>query len=241
MSINHRGFQVKQYKPWKLWIGVVLVVVLFFGFFTLGQNYQSYELEHLQLERETLKSQIADLETRNSNLVKKNAQLSGNSKIEHDAYQLANQTLIKYQQEILALKEELVFYQGIVSPSSSALGVNLQSFEASQKNGQNLYNYKLVLTKSGKSTRKVKGQFSIIFRGEDNGATSELKLSDIKTENTDKSASFLFRYFQVFEGDVILPKTFTPYEVEIRINPSTKKVKSLTETISWTTVMSEDL
>ncbi|MCP4487159.1 MAG: hypothetical protein GY820_07560 [Gammaproteobacteria bacterium] len=240
MRFSHRGFQVKQYKPWKLWIGILLVVALFYAFFTLGQHYQSHELQLLELERETLKSQIADLETRNSNLVKKNAQLSGNSKIEHNAYQLANQALIQHQQEILALKEDLVFYQGIVSPKSSALGVNLQSFEATQKNSQNLYSYKMVLTKSGKSTKKVKGKFSIIFRGEDNGAASELKLSDIRTENTDKSVNFSFRYFQVFEGDVILPETFIPYEVEIHINPSTKKVKSLAEMISWTTVMSED-
>ncbi len=241
MSISHRGFQVKQYKPWKLWIGVLLAVALFYVFFVLGQKYQSYQFELLQLERETLKSQIADLETRNGNLVKKNAQLSGNSKIEHDAYKLANQTLIQHQHEILALKEELVFYQGIVSPNTSVLGVNLQSFEARQKNSQNLYNYKMVLTKSGKSTEKVKGKFSIVFRGEDNGATSALKLGDIQTENTDESVSFLFRYFQVFEGDVVLPKTFIPYEVEIRINPSTKKVKSLTETIPWTTAMTGGL
>ncbi len=36
-----------------------------------------------------------------------------------------------------------------------------------------------------------------------------------------------------------MPEGFEPYEAEIHINPSTKKVESLTETISWTTVMSE--
>jgi hypothetical protein len=241
LSTGHRGFQVKQYKPWKWWLGAAIVLVLFYVFFSLGRGYQSYELKHLQLERETLLSQIADLETRNSNLVVKNAQLSGNSKIEHDAYNVANKTLIKLQQEILALKEELVFYQGIVAPSSAALGVNLQSFSMTEKNAPDLYNYKLVLTKSGKSTKSIKGKFAVTFRGDRNGVSSELKLADLKTENTDKSNAFSFRYFQVFEGDVVIPKSFTPYEAEIHINPSTKKVKSLTETISWTTVMSEDL
>ena len=240
MKLGHRGFQVTQYKPWKLWAGGVLILVMFYAFFILGRGYQAYELDHLLLERETLESQIDDLETRNSNLVKKNAQLSGTSKIEHDAYQLANQTLIKHQQEILKLKEELAFYQGIVSPSSAALGVNLQSFEVEEKNGQDLFNYKLVLTKSGKSNRKVQGEFGVIFRGEEKGSTREYKLDAIRTESKEKTDKFSFRYFQVFEGEVLMPKTFIPYEVEIRINPSTKKVKSVTETISWTTVMSED-
>jgi len=240
LSTSHRGFQVKQYQPWKWWLGAVIVLVLFYVFFSLGRGYQSYELQHLLLERETLVSQIADLETRNSNLVVKNAQLAGNSKIEHDAYTVANKTLIKLQQEILALKEELVFYQGIVAPSSAALGVNLQSFSMTEKNSPDLYSYKLVLTKSGKSTKSIKGKFGVTFRGEQNGVTSELKLSDLITDNTDKSKAFSFRYFQVFEGDIVIPENFTPYEAEIHINPSTKKVKSLTETISWTTVMSED-
>ncbi|MCP3687861.1 MAG: hypothetical protein GY784_05550 [Gammaproteobacteria bacterium] len=241
MRTGHRGFKVKQHKPWKLWVGVLLVVVFICVFFILGQVYQSYELKLMQLERKTLKSQIAELETRNSSLVRKNAQLAGNSKIEHDAYELANQTLIRHQDEILALREELVFYQGIVSPSSSELSVNLQSFETKQKNSKNLYSYKVVLTKSGKSTRKVKGKFSITFHGEDDGAASVLKLSDIQTEDTDKSTKFSFRYFQIFAGNVTLPETFMPYEAEIHINPSTKKVKSLTETISWTTALSEGL
>jgi cell division protein FtsL len=241
LNNSHRGFQVSQYKPWKLWLVVVIVIGLFFVFFTLGRGYQAYELDHLRLERETLKSQIADLETRNSNLVVKNAQLSSISKIEHDAYNLANKNLIKLQQEILTLREELVFYQGIVAPSKAALGVNLQSFTMLEKNAPDLYSYKLVLTKNGKNAKSIKGKFGIVLRGKQDGASSELRLVALKTENTDKSNVFSFRYFQVFEGDVVIPKNFTPYEAEIHINPSTKKVKSLTETISWTTVMSEDL
>jgi len=241
LKYSHRGFQVKQYKPWKIWLSGAIILILFFVFFTIGRGYQSYELKHLRLERETLLSQIADLESRNSSLVKKNAQLSGNSKIEHGAYQLANQTIIQNQQEILKLKEELVFYQGIVSPSTAALGVNLQSFEVLSKNSQNLYSYKLVLTKNGKSTQKVKGKFEVTLRGENNTEGGELKLVDIKKEDNGKAGSFSFRYFQVFEGEIELPENFTPYEVEINIIPSTKKVESVTETISWTRVMSEDL
>lgn len=241
MRIGHRGFQVKQYQPWKLWFGIVVFLGLLFAFFTLGREYQSYELTRMKLERETLVSQINELEARNNSLVQKNAQLSGISKIEHDAYQLANRTLIKHQEEILVLKEELAFYQGIVSPTTAGLAVNLQSFVVAQKNPQDLHSFKLVLTKSGKSNRKIKGKFSVVLRGEKEGASSEFRLEDIKTDKKDKADSFNFRYFQVFEGDFVMPTGFEPYEAEININPSTKKVKSLTETISWTTVMSEGL
>ena len=73
-------------------------------FFFLGEHYQAFELERIQLERETLLSQIEELKARNHKLVQKNAHLAGSSKIERDAYQLANQNLVKLQQELLTQK-----------------------------------------------------------------------------------------------------------------------------------------
>ena len=202
--------------------------------FYLGRNYQDYELTRLKLERETLVSQITEIENRNMKLVQKNAHLEGISKIERGAYELANQNLVKLQRELLAQKEELVFYQGIVS-----LSVNLQSFEIRKKNNQNQYSYKMILTKSGKSTQKIRGGASVLIRGESGGSVSELKMSDIALEKSAKGTKFAFRYFQVFEGDIALPDGFEPFEIEIGIKPTTKKVKSFSETISWARVLSE--
>ena len=239
MSNLHGGFQVRQHKPWKLWVGLLALVACLALVFIAGKAYQDYELHRVLLERETLLSRIAELENRNHKLVQKNAHLEGGSKIEREAYQLANQELIKLQQELLKQKEELVFYRGIVAPSDRALGVNLQSFEVRRKNSQNQFSFKLILTKSGKSTKKVSGNTAILIRGESEGKVSELKLTDLMLENSSKGTKFAFRYFQVFEGDIALPGGFEPFEVKIGVKPTTKKVKAFTETISWTDVLSE--
>jgi hypothetical protein len=220
-------------------LGFLIVLALLAASFFVGQGYQAYELRGLQLERETLVIRIAELEARNEQLLRKNAHLAGSSKIERDAYQLANQELVRLQQELLAQKEELAFYRGIVSPNSSTLSVNLQSFEVRRKNSQNQYSYKMILTKSGKSTNRVQGGASVVIRGENGDGISELKLKDLELENPGKDTTFAFRYFQVFEGDIALPDGFEPFEVEIGINPSTKKVKAFTETISWARVLTE--
>ena len=137
MSSLHGGFQVRHYRPWKIWVGGLLLVVFLVVSFYLGRNYQSHELDHALLERETLIIRMDELESRNHKLVQKNAHLEGGSKVEREAYEHANQELIQLQQELLAQKEELVFYRGIVSPSNAALGVNLQSFEVRKKKSQN--------------------------------------------------------------------------------------------------------
>ena len=239
MSKLHGGFQVRQRRPWKVWLGLLLLIVCLAISFLIGQAYQAYQLERVLLERETLLSRISELESRNYKLVQKNAHLEGGSKIEREAYQQANQELIKLQQELLAQKEELVFYQGIVSPSDAVLGVNLQSFEVRQKNSQGQFSFKMILTKSGKSTKKVSGNTAVLIRGESEGSVSELKLTDLTLEKSDKGTKFAFRYFQDFEGDIVLPEGFVPFEIKIGVIPTTKKVKAFTETISWAEVLSE--
>jgi len=239
LSNLHGGFKVRQHKPWKVWLGIGVLIGLMVTIFYLGEDYQAYQLDRLKLERETLVSRIGELESRNHQLVQKNAHLEGSSKIEREAYELSNQKLVKLQQELLAQKEELVFYQGIVSPKDAALGVNLQSFEVRKKNNQNQYSYKMILTKRGKSTKKVKGGTSVLIRGESGGSVSEFKISELALEKPAKDSKFSFRYFQVFEGDITLPDGFVPFEVEIGVKPTTKKVKSFSETISWTRVLSE--
>lgn len=208
-------------------------------FFFLGWGYQDYQLERLQLEREFLLSRIDELEVRNHNLVQKNAHLLGGSKIERDAYEIANQELVRLQRQLLEQKEELAFYRGIVSPNDTRLGVNLQSFEVRKKNNQNHFSYKLILTKNGKSTVKVRGDARILIRGEQNGDVSELEIAQLTLEKSAPNTKFAFRYFQVFEGDIALPDGFKPFEVEIGIKPTTKKVESFSETISWARVLSE--
>jgi hypothetical protein len=206
----------------------------------LGQAYQSYELSYFKLERETLVAQIDGLESRNHNLVKKNAQLSSSSRIEHDAYVLANQAHIKLQQQLLEQEEELVFYQSIVSPKDVELGINLQTFEVKTKGKQGVFSYKMVLTKRGKGTKKIAGTASVLIRGEGKDGKQELVLSNIDLNKSESDDKFSFRYFQVFEGEFYLVEDFMPDELEIEIVSTTKNVQSFTENILWARVLSED-
>ena len=185
-------------------------------------------------------SQIDGLESRNYKLVQKNAQLSGSSRVEHDAYVLANKTLIKLQRKLLEQKEELAFYQGIVSPKDVALGINLQTFEVMQKSREGRFRYKMVLTKRGEGTRKMTGKAKVLIRGEDKDGKKELALFKIDLDKSESDTKFSFRYFQVFDGEFSLTDDFTPDELEISIISTTKKVKSFTENISWARALSED-
>jgi cell division protein FtsL len=238
MSKAHVGFQVRQHNPWRIWIALALVILLLVITFLMGRAYQSYELSQLSLEQEMLSSRVSELEVRNQNLVRKNAKLTGASKIEHDAYEKVNKSLVEKEKEILELKEQLAFYQGIVSPEQLALGINIQSFELVKKNDHGLYSYKLVLTKRGKSSQYVKGSIDLLLKGQVEGEQKNLGIKEISEAYKENEAKFSFRYFQVFEGEFSLPEQFEPYDVELAIKPTTKNIKNFTETVSWAEALS---
>jgi len=229
----HKGFSVQQHQPWKFWISGILFSVLLVIVFYIGEMYQAYELKALKLEQSTLHALIEELETRNQSLVEKNAQLKANSEIEHDAYIKANEGLVQLQRQMLELKKELAFYQGIVSPAKEKIGVNLQSFELTKTNENGQYSYKIVLTKRGNSNKVIKGKVAATILGEMGRKSKKLSLSKIKLNARKSDFQFSFKYFQILQGEILLPENFTPYDVEFLINPSAKKIKSFTETKSW--------
>ncbi len=234
MSERHNGFLVREHRPWRFWLALFLVLVLLVIAFLLGRAWQDYELDRLRLSREVLQNRVAELEMRNKQLVKRNAQLESSARIEGDASEQARQSLVVLQKEILDLKEQLMFYKGIVSPEKQALGVNIQSFTLHQRNDMGLYGYKLVLTKQGKSNVVVKGRIDLRIMGVEDSIQKSLDLKSAKPDYKEKDSRFSFRYFQVFEGAVQLPKDFEPYEVVIEIRPATRKVKAFTENLAWT-------
>jgi len=234
----HRGFQIRNHNPWRIWIAGLLILLLMVLMFLLGFAYQSFKYNQTIVQRDTLREKITDLDQRNKSLVVKNAQLQSASNIEHDAYERVNLSLVRLQKEILQLKEQLVFYQGIVSPEKLALGVNIQSFDLAKKNDFGVYSYKLVLTKRGKSNKYVKGTYSLIFKGQQQGEPKDFSLQQLDEAFEEGETKFSFRYFQTFEGELLLVDGFEPYEIEININPKTKKIKSFVESVSWDLALS---
>ena len=99
-------------------------------------------------------------------------------------------------------------------------------------------NRKLVLTKRGKSSQYVKGSLDFNVKGQIGGTQKELTMKEAKQDFKDKDAKFSFRYFQVFEGELLIPEHFEPYDIELEIKPTTRKIKNFTETISWTQALS---
>ncbi len=240
MTKAHDGFLVRQHRPIYRWIIFILLFLALLLAFFIGRWDQDNSLQHSYEMIQELNISIDQLTLRNDELVKKNARLAADSKVDRDAYSSVNESLVELQREILALKEELVFYRGIVAPSQVNLGVNLQEFKITQNGVADSYRYKLVLTKVGRSKFSIRGDVTILLKGLVDGDNKSFSLKEVSDTNKNE-LKYSFKYFQIFEGDIVLPRQFFPELIQVMVKSKTKKVKSVEATFNWAELVSGEL
>lgn len=240
LSETHDGFLVREHKPFLKWLLIALAAVLLIITFFIGRWDQDRTLHDSYEMIEEMNVAINALTERNNDLVTKNARLSSGSKVDRDAYSSVNVSLVSLQREILSLKEELVFYRGIVSPAQTDLGVNLQELSVLSTLKDDEYRFKIVLTKSGRSKYSVRGEVSVSVTGLIDGKSKSFTLNEL-SEDSKSKLKYSFRYFQIFEQAIQLPAEFYPEVVTVAIKSKTRKVKSIESTFNWAELVSGEI
>ena len=149
--------------------------------------------------------------------------------IEKLAYAEVNSSLGVLQSEILELKEEVAFYRSIVAPRESSRGLRIQKFDVVDLGQENNFRYKLVLTQVIKNRRITRGSIVMLVEGVNGGKTKQINLTSLSSKGQEK-LDFRFKYFQSFEGDLVLPKGFIPSRVHVKV--SSNQV-TLEKTFAW--------
>ncbi len=227
---------VKPHRPWKTraLTAVLLVAVLAGGWalYEYGRYQGGFDLFAAQQRQGALRARQQELEAEVDRLREANADLKRTRQVEHQAYGDLGTDLRKLQSEILELKEELAFYRGIVSPRKAARGLHVQSFELDPTGVARTWRYQLVLTQVLKNDTYVRGRVEVGIRGLRGGKQGELTLADVSA-NSVKALDYRFRYFENFEGRLVLPEGFVPQQISVRVLPHGRERGAIEETYDW--------
>ena len=211
----------------------------------LRQNRQvaiEQQLQEIQKYREQLKKafqQNANLTAQNANLSTQNANLSAQNKelqdkltmtvrttqVDQKTYAQVLQSLSQLQAKNRDLKEELNFYQQLLTSTKASLesqNVSVANFTLNYDKKSERYPYKLVLTQLTKEIKVAEGSIQIHLTGKARGKTKRLKMKQI-TKNKVNSLKYQLLYFKRIENELKLPKRFTPHQLIIRILPKGQK------------------
>lgn len=225
---------VHEHDPVKRWILIVALVfaVIAGGFliYDYGRSRADFDFASLENEREVMHEQLEKLTADLDSLQQKLIASKRSSEIEQQAYSEVGDSLRNLQSEILELKEEVAFYRSIVAPRESSRGLRIQRFKITPATQDKTFRYKLVLTQVIKNNRITRGEVEMQIEGVQDGEQRTINLSDVSIGKENK-LPFKFKYFQSFEGDLIIPDGFVPSRVNIKV---TSNRVTLDKTFGWT-------
>ena len=227
---------VKPHRPWltRMLIGLVIIALIIGGWtlFDYGRYLAGYNSAEYAEERLALLATREKLEQEVDRLREQKALLERAAQIERQAYDELDTTLKVLQGEILELKEELAFYRGIVSPQDASSGLHLQRFRIEANGKSRSYRYKIVLTQVLKNDRMATGKVRLSIDGTIGNQPRTLTLKELSEKHV-RELDYRFKYFQKLEGNLTLPRGFTPFRVKVQIVPRSRKRNSIEKTINW--------
>ena len=232
---------VKHHHPLKksLWY-VAIAIVLLVGawwLFDYGMSRAGFESASASEEREQLRSRIEELESEVTVLRAQKAVHERAQEIDRHAYDQVDNLMKEQQSELLELKEEVIFYRGIVGSSDQVRGLQLLSFRLESNGGERNFRYRLILNQLEKSNRVIKGRVQLTLIGIQGDAQIELPHASI-TKKEGKGELFRFKYFQELDGDIVLPDGFVPLRIKVKASSSGKKPKSIKRIYNWSELTS---
>jgi hypothetical protein len=226
---------IRQHRPVRdLIIAGVAVLAIGASAYALYMNASDWAQEELSVlseERDELMITVEALREGNTVLRERVAILERAQQVEGKAYEDVDVHLRSLQDEVLALKEEIAFYRGIVSAGKEK-GLKIQTFVVDKESSSGAYRFQLVLTQHLKRVRMISGTVKLNIVDEQNGKPRRLMLSDMSGQQAN-SLKFEFKFFQRIEGRFTLPDGFKPDRLQIQVVSRGKRPASVEKSFEW--------
>lgn len=208
-----------------------MILILLWISFEYGRKVAGYDSAGSAAYIEQLQAQLEETQAEIIESNRRATMLEHNSRIDDDASGQLKESLAQAQSEALKLKKELSFYKSIVSPEQGSRSLAIQTIQL-KPNDEGGYYYKIMVSQRGRNDQFARGTIEVSIEGVKKGQPVTLQLAEVSNE-TKKPLKFGFKYFQNFEGVMNLPEAFQPDSLNIKVIPSTGKIKTVDEQFAW--------
>jgi hypothetical protein len=219
-----------------LWLaslaGIVLFVAMLIALaFEYGQKVAGFDKGEAMTYIDDLQQQLEDAVSQNTENQRQAAMLERNIMIDDGATEQLKKSLDEAQAESLELKKELSFYKSIVSPEQAKRSLAIQTIQL-KPDLSGGYQYKIMVSQRGSNDRFARGGIEVTIEGSQDGQAATLQLKEVN-KDLKKSITFGFKYFQNFEGTMVLPATFRPEFMRVQVKPKSSRIDPVDEKFSW--------
>ena len=227
---------VVQARPgWQLWLfrvlAVVLALLLAWGMYEYGRYQGGFRMLESRAIEVGMQQRIEGLQQEAQQMREQNAILARSAEIDREAYRQLEVSVNLLHDEMSELKRELEFYRGIVSPGDASHSLEVQRFEL-QRTAMGRYRYTLVLTQVLDNSNWAEGIVAFVVEGSESSEAKSYSLAELSEEH-EGDLAFRYRYFQFFEGELVLPEGFMPKQVALEVKPRGRTHKAFSQSYDW--------
>lgn len=131
------------------------------------------------------------------------------------------------------LEEELQFYRALMAPGSVKHGVSLRAPQLVPVD-EGRVAFRFIVQQQASKHSQVKGRLAVQVRGMLLGQEVLYPLSELADAIDDPEIEIRFRYFQTFEGEMMIPEGFEPKGLEVIATLTKPKPLELEQAFPWT-------
>lgn len=226
---------IKEHRPWRGWLFSLLLITVsgIVGWLLSHQISASPELTSPSISSPAilgLQKGFSSLKQENAHLHEQLARTQRELEIEQHAHTDLNASLAALQDKVLALRRQLATYKGLMQ-SLEEQGLHIQALTISNTATERLLRYRIVLTQGRRMDRLIQGQAQFTIYGIIKGKSTQFKFGHPSKKG--HSIAFKFRYFQILDGELLLPKDFKPTQVKVTLLPKNHPSKPVERTFDW--------
>lgn len=208
---------------------VVFVLALLFGLWGLWRVWAPApddlraQLSRSEQQREQLRSRFEELQQRVATLTR-------SDQISRDANRDLQSTLAERDEQIAALRADVAFYERLVGPTSQRHGLTVHALRVRPQNG-GVWHFTSTLTQNLNRGAVSTGELTLSVEGTANGQLQTLEWNQLRQRREARPVEYSFKYFQEVEGDIVIPRGFTPVRVNVRLDPGSGT--AVEESFTW--------
>ncbi len=221
MPATPSRYQIVQRRETRRWPRVVAVGAIWL--LSLGLAWQwagiraAPALADATKRMRSAERQLADQQVRLKQLSQRETTLAVSDKISRNANGDLQGALAERDEEISALRADVAFYERLVGPTQQRKGLNVFSSEFAPGVGS-AWHYQIVLTQNLNRGAISQGRMRFVLEGVRAGKLATVDWAELNQRPGMQGQGFSFRYFQSLEGQVMLPRDFTPQRVRVLLD-----------------------
>ncbi|TXR54900.1 DUF6776 family protein [Reinekea thalattae] len=225
------------HRPLQQVVVRMTVVILVFAAICAAYLYGSYvSVRHEQRllnEVSTLRQLLDNNAERERELRQQVAVLENSAFVDKGAVNDVRNSNRELTDRIAELEKDIALYQGIMSPSDNTTGLTIQEVSVASTAQPGRYRFKVMLTQVGNNSRYLRGFVGINIMGVQDGEITAYPLKDLSENINDIDIKFRYRYFQEFQGELVLPENFTPDQLQVVAQSVGTKSARLEQSYGW--------